>query len=153
MSVQEPCCQSAKQQAALAESSNPISIKTNQGLSFIHPPWVNAPSNSCLARHMLGVSYEESGRYVSLATSSEGGQNTKCVCVHIPCTLITHRCEEVCFYGSIAEVYTPVKVLGWERHLCWVTRLRIIILSQAWYSKLRKPPPAHFKVTLNPSTL
>lgn len=59
VSVHQTCCQSAKQQAALAESINPISVKTNQGPSYIHPPGVNAPSPSCLFQHMLGALYEE----------------------------------------------------------------------------------------------
>lgn len=49
VSVHQPFCQSAKQQAALAGSSNPISIKTNQGLSYIHPPQINATSLPCFS--------------------------------------------------------------------------------------------------------
>lgn len=61
-SVHQACCQLAKQWAALMESSNSISIQTNQGLFYFSYPQVNDPSlSSCPSWQIIGDLFEDLG--------------------------------------------------------------------------------------------
>lgn len=136
VSVHQPRWQSAKQQAALAESSNPISIKTNQGLSYVHPPWVKAPSLSCLPQHMLGVLYEEWGGMCPWQPPlREDRRQYVCMCVH---ALIIRT---FLFNGGVSEGYgcyhagQNVGMREAEQHI----HKTLLILSQAWALRAIQP--------------
>lgn len=80
LSVHQPYCQSAKKQAALAESSNPISIKTNQGLSNIHLHWVNVLS--CLTCLGFCLRHTEACVLGNLLWRKDRGHNVTIYCVY-----------------------------------------------------------------------